>query len=109
MYRVDVYLLVRRAVMVDGMSMREASRASCPFREMDRATGYEFVSVPDIKRESDGLVQLRVGGKDIQLPSREAPSKSGWCINRYAGNHAVWYGHFQAIARRILNHHVIWP
>ena len=26
MYRVDVYLRVRRAVMVDGMSMREASR-----------------------------------------------------------------------------------
>ena len=26
MYRVDVYLRVRRAVMVDGMSMREAAR-----------------------------------------------------------------------------------
>ena len=25
MYRVDVYLRVRRAVMVDGMSMREAA------------------------------------------------------------------------------------
>ena len=26
MYKVDVYLRVRRAVMVDGMSMREAAR-----------------------------------------------------------------------------------
>ena len=26
MYKVDVYLRVRRAVMVDGMSIREASR-----------------------------------------------------------------------------------
>ena len=26
MYRVDVYLRVRRAVMVDGMSMQEAAR-----------------------------------------------------------------------------------
>ena len=26
MYRVDVYLRVRRAVMVEGMSIREASR-----------------------------------------------------------------------------------
>ena len=26
MYRVDVYLRVRRAVMVDGMSLREAAR-----------------------------------------------------------------------------------
>ena len=37
MYKVDVYLRVRRAVMVDGMSIREASRASLSPGESDRS------------------------------------------------------------------------
>ena len=36
MYQVDVYLRVRRAVMVDGMSIREASRAFGLHRDTER-------------------------------------------------------------------------
>ena len=36
MYKVDVYLRVRRAVMVDGMSIREAARVSGLHRDTVR-------------------------------------------------------------------------
>ena len=36
MYQVDVYLRVRRAVMVDGMSIREVSRVFGPHRDTVR-------------------------------------------------------------------------
>ena len=36
MYQVDVYLRVRRAVMVDGMSIREASRELGLYRDTVR-------------------------------------------------------------------------
>ena len=44
MYKVDVYLRVRRAVMVDGMSMREAARVFGLHRDTVRKL--DFVQKP---------------------------------------------------------------
>ena len=59
MYRVDVYLRVRRAVMVDGMSMREAARTFGLHRDTVRKM--LAYSVPPGVPETDSAKEAQVG------------------------------------------------
>ena len=51
MYRVDCYLRVRRAVMVEGMSIREASRAFGLHRDTVRKM-LAFSAPPGYRRQT---------------------------------------------------------
>ena len=51
MYKVDVYLRVRRAVMVDGMSMREAARVFGLHRDTVRKM-LAYSAPPGYRRQS---------------------------------------------------------
>ena len=55
MYKVDVYLQVRRAVMVEGMSMREAARLFGLHR-----AGVEFRSLAEDFDAATGKLQLAI-------------------------------------------------
>ena len=57
MYKVDVYLRVRRAVMVDGMSIREASRVF----ELHRDTVRKMLVFFQSRRGTCGSLRGREG------------------------------------------------
>ena len=55
MYKVDVYLRVRRAVMVDGMSIREASRVFGLHRDTVRKMLVFSARIPHLAQTSDAV------------------------------------------------------
>ena len=79
MYRVDVYLRVRRAVMVDGMSMREAARTFGLHRDTVRKMlaysvppGYRRQSPPrKLKLEPYTGVIDRILEEDLRRPRKQ--------------------------------------
>ncbi len=73
MYKVDVYLRVRRAVMVDGMSIREASRVFELHRDTVRKM-LVFSVPPGYLRQSPGQ-RRPTGGMLVMSPTR--PRRGG--------------------------------
>ena len=79
MYKVDVYLRVRRAVMVDGMSIREASRVFCLHRDTVRKMtnysvppGYRRQNPPRRpKLEPFTVVIDRILESDLSAPGKQ--------------------------------------
>ena len=61
MYQVDVYLRVRRAVMVDGMSIREVSRVFGLHRDTVRKKKFRvrYDKIVDFEPFSDGFGLMR--------------------------------------------------
>ena len=85
MYQVDVYLRVRRAVMVDGMSIREVSRVFGLHRDTVRKKKFRvrYDKIVDFEPFSDGFGLMR----DAQTAKPQSfRTGDGWFAHNLAVN-----------------------
>ena len=82
MYRVDVYLRVRRAVMVEGMSIRETARTFGLHRDTVRKM-LAYSVPPGYRRQSPP-------GKPKLKPFTGCSASSIWCCAGWRGGRPGW-------------------
>ena len=96
MYKVDVYLRVRRAVMVEGMSIREAAREFGLHRDTVRKM-LTYSVPPGVKgggkvgHRGDGMVDHQHGGSWLARESwRQNQGMADWVLRELVVVRGVW-------------------